>query len=119
MRKVNFTEKLSEFSDHWSPKVIAEINDYQFKLVKIEGEFIWHNHADTDEAFIVLEGSMFIELVGETVELKEGEMYVVLKGVEHKPYALEECKVMLVEPRGVANTGNITNDLTSSNDVWI
>lgn len=119
MKKVNFTEKLSEFSDHWSPKVIAEINDYQFKLVKIEGEFIWHNHADTDEAFIVLEGSMFIELVGETVELKEGEMYVVPKGVEHKPYALEECKVMLVEPRGVANTGNITNDLTSSNDVWI
>ena len=119
MKKINFTEKLSEFSDHWSPKVIAEINDYQFKLVKIEGEFVWHNHTDTDEAFIVLQGSMFIELEGETVELKEGEMYVVPKGVEHKPYALEECKVMLVEPRVVANTGNITNDLTSSNDVWI
>ena len=119
MKKINFTEKLSEFSDHWSPKVIAEINDYQFKLVKIEGEFVWHNHTDTDEAFIVLQWSMFIELEGETVELKEGEMYVVPKGVEHKPYALEECKVMLVEPRGVANTGNITNDLTSSNDVWI
>ncbi|MBP12360.1 MAG: cupin [Euryarchaeota archaeon] len=119
MTKVNFTEKLSEFSDLWSPKVIAEMNDYQFKLVKIEGEFVWHNHTDTDEAFIVLQGSMFIEMESETVHLNEGEMYVVPKGVDHKPYSLEECKVMLVEPRGVVNTGNVTNDLTSSNDVWI
>ena len=119
MKKINFSEKLSEFSDHWSPKVIAEMNNYQFKLVKIEGDFIWHNHADTDETFIVLEGSMFIELEDETVELNEGEMYVVPKGVNHKPYALEECKVMLVEPRDVLNTGNINNDLTASNDEWI
>ena len=119
MKKINFSEKLSEFSDHWSPKVIAEMNNYQFKLVKIEGDFIWHNHADTDETFIVLEGSMFIELEDETVELNEGEMYVVPKGVNHKPYALEECKVMLVEPRGVLNTGTIDNDLTASNDEWI
>ena len=119
MKKVNFSEKLSEFTDHWSPKVIAEMNNYQFKLVKIEGDFIWHNHADTDETFIVLEGSMFIELEDETVELNEGEMYVVPKGVNHKPYALEECKVMLVEPRGVLNTGNKNNDLTASNDEWI
>ena len=119
MKKINFSEKLSEFSDHWSPKVIAEMNNYQFKLVKIEGEFIWHNHADTDETFIVLEGSMFIELEDETVELNEGEMYVVPRGVNHKPYALEECKVMLGEPRGVVNTGDINNDLTASNDEWI
>jgi len=119
MKKINFSEKLSEFTDHWSPKVIAEMNNYQFKLVKIEGDFIWHNHADTDETFIVLEGSMFIELEDETVELNEGEMYVVPKGVNHKPYALEECKVMLVEPRGVLNTGNKNNDLTASNDEWI
>ena len=119
MKKINFSEKLSEFSDHWSPKVIAEMNNYQFKLVKIEGDFIWHNHADTDETFIVLEGSMFIELEDETVELNEGEMYAVPKGVNHKPYALEECKVMLVEPRGVLNTGNKNNDLTASNDEWI
>ena len=119
MKKINFSEKLSEFSDHWSPKVIAEMNNYQFKLVKIEGDFIWHNHADTDETFIVLEGSMFIELEDETVELNEGEMYVVPKGVNHKPYALEECKVMLVEPRGVLHTGNTNNDLTASNDEWI
>ena len=119
MKKINFSEKLSEFTEHWSPKVIAEMNNYQFKLVKIEGDFIWHNHADTDETFIVLEGSMFIELEDETVELNEGEMYVVPRGVNHKPYSLEECKVMLVEPRGVLNTGNINNDLTASNDEWI
>ena len=119
MKKINFSEKLSEFTEHWSPKVIAEMNNYQFKLVKIEGDFIWHNHADTDETFIVLEGSMFIELEDETVELNEGEMYVVPKGVNHKPYSLEECKVMLVEPRGVLNTGNTNNDLTASNDEWI
>ena len=119
MKKINLSEKLSEFTDHWSPKIIAEMNDYQFKLVKIEGDFIWHNHADTDETFIVLEGSMFIELEDETVELNEGEMCVVPRGVNHKPYAIEECKVMLVEPRGVLNTGNINNDLTASNNEWI
>ena len=119
MKKINLSEKLSEFTDRWSPKIIAEMNNYQFKLVKIEGDFIWHNHADTDETFIVLEGSMFIELEDEIVELNEGEMCVVPKGVNHKPYAIEECKVMLVEPRGVLNTGNINNDLTASNDEWI
>ena len=119
MTKINLKEKLSLFSDHWSPKVIAEMNDYQFKLVKIEGEFVWHHHDDTDEVFIVIEGSMKIEFEDETVELNEGDMYVVPKGVEHKPYAENECKVMIVEPRGVVNTGNTEGDLTASNDVWI
>ena len=119
MGKINLKEKLSKFSDHWSPKVIAEMNDYQFKLVKIKGEFVWHNHGDTDEVFIVVEGTMKIEFKNETVELNEGEMYVVPKGVEHKPYAENECKVMLVEPRGVVNTGNSEGELTASNDVWI
>ena len=117
--KVNLKEKLSLFSDHWSPKVIAEMNDYQFKLVKLQGDFVWHNHPDTDEVFIVIEGEMRIEFEDETVELSEGEMYVVPKGVEHKPYAEEECKVMLVEPRGVVNTGDAEGELTASNDVWI
>ena len=119
MEKVNFKEKLSKFSDHWSPKVIAEMNDYQFKLVKIEGEFIWHNHPDTDEVFIVIEGSMVIELEDGKVELGAGELYVVPKGVMHKPYATSECKIMLVEPRGVVNTGGEESELTSENDVWI
>ncbi len=117
--KVNLKEKLALFSDHWSPKVIAEMNDYQFKLVKLQGDFVWHNHADTDEAFIVIEGEMRIEFEDETIELSEGEMYVVPKGVEHKPYAEKECKVMIIEPRGVVNTGDAEGDLTASNDVWI
>tara|TARA_B000000460_G_scaffold73857_1_gene51052 strand:+ start:80 stop:463 length:384 start_codon:yes stop_codon:yes gene_type:complete len=119
MKKINLKEKLSKFSDHWSPKIIAEMNDYQFKLVKIKGDFVWHNHADTDEVFIVVEGKMKIEFENETVELNEGEMYVVPKGVEHKPFAEDECKIMLVEPRGVVNTGNTEGDLTASNDVWV
>ena len=116
---INLKEKLSKFSDHWSPKVIAELNDYQFKLVKIQGEFVWHNHPDTDEVFIVIEGTMNIEFENETVRLTEGEMLVVPKGVEHKPYAEKECKVMLVEPRGVVNTGDSDSELTADNDVWI
>ena len=119
MSKINLREKLEKFSDHWSPKVIAEMNDYQFKLVKIKGEFVWHNHTDTDETFIVIEGEMKIEFEDKTVVLREGEMYVVPKGVEHKPYAEEECKIMIIEPRGVVNTGDIEGDLTASNDVWI
>jgi len=119
MDKINLKEKLSKFSDHWSPKVIAEMNDYQFKLVKIQGEFVWHNHDDTDETFIVIEGEMKIEFENETVELSEGDMFVVPKGIDHKPWAENECKVMIIEPRGVVNTGNSEGDLTASNDVWI
>ena len=119
MDTINLKDKLAKFSDHWSPKVIAELNDYQFKLVKIRGEFVWHNHPDTDEVFIVIEGSMKIEFENETVQLNEGEMLVVPKGVEHKPYADSECKVMLVEPRGVVNTGDADSELTADNDVWI
>ena len=117
MKSINFAEKLSKFTDHWSPKVIAEMNDYQFKLAKLEGEFIWHNHPDTDEVFIVIEGSMSIELEDGIVELNAGEMYVVPKGVMHKPE--KECKIMLVEPRGVVNTGEESSDLTAENDIWI
>jgi mannose-6-phosphate isomerase-like protein (cupin superfamily) len=119
MDKINLKEKLSKFSDHWSPKVIAEMNDYQFKLVKIQGDFVWHNHDDTDETFIVIEGEMKIEFENETVELSEGDMFVVPKGVEHKPWAENECKIMIIEPRGVLNTGNSEGHLTASNDVWI
>lgn len=119
MEKINLKEKLSMFSDHWSPKIIAEMNDYQIKLVKIEGDFVWHNHEDTDEMFFVIEGKMEIEFENETVELNAGEMYVVPKGVNHKPRAESECKVMLVEPRGVVNTGDTEDELTAPNDVWI
>lgn len=119
MEKIDLREKLGLFDDHWSPKVIAEMNDYQFKLVKIQGEFVWHDHADTDEVFIVLEGNMRIEFENRTIELSEGEMLVVPKGVRHKPVADSECKVMLVEPRGVVNTGEADSNLTAPNDEWI
>ena len=119
IKSINIAEKFEKFSDCWSPKVIAKMNDYQFKLVKIEGEFIWHSHLETDEAFIVIEGELIIELRDGTVDLKKGEMYIVPKGVEHKPVAKNECRIMLIEPKGVTNTGDQTNKLTSENDVWI
>ncbi|MBS71840.1 MAG: cupin [Thermoplasmata archaeon] len=119
MEKINLKEKLSMFSEHWSPKIVAEMNDYHIKLVKIKGDFVWHNHDDTDETFIVIEGKMKIEFEDKTIELNEGEMYVVPKGVNHKPFAEEECKIMLIEPTGVVNTGDVVSDLTSSNDTWI
>ena len=116
---INFQNKLELFSEHWSPKVIAEMNDYQFKLVKIKGEFTWHQHANTDETFIVLEGSMCIEFRDRTVQLSEGEMIVIRRGEEHKPFADKECRVLLVEPKGVVNTGAVGGQLTAENDVWI
>jgi len=116
---INFKDKFAKFSDQWSPRVVAEMNDYQFKLVKIEGEFVWHDHANTDEVFIVIEGTMTIKFRDGRVDLGAGEMFVVPKGVEHKPYAKTECKVMLLEPRGVVNTGNAGGSLTADNDVWV
>ena len=116
---INFNEKLAKFSDQWSPKVIAEMNDYQFKLVKLQGDFVWHDHVDTDEVFIVLDGAMSIEFRAGKVNLSAGEMFVVPKGVAHKPYAEEECKVLLVEPRGVVNTGDAGGAFTADNDLWV
>ena len=95
------------------------MNDYQFKLVKILGQFVWHHHEDTDEVFIVIKGAMSIELRDKTVHLGEGELFVVPRGVEHKPFAEKECHVLLVEPRGVINTGNTEGELTSENDIWV
>jgi mannose-6-phosphate isomerase-like protein (cupin superfamily) len=116
---INFLEKLSKIQDQWSPKVIAELNDYQFKLVKVQGEFVWHEHAETDEAFIVLMGRLKIELPETTVELATGDLFVVPRGIQHKPSADEECHVLVIEPRGVVNTGDVGGDLTAPNDVWL
>ena len=118
-RAINFAEKFAAFSAHWSPRVIAEMNDYQFKLVKLQGEFAWHAHADTDEVFIVIAGSMVLEFRDRSVPLAAGELYVVPKGVEHRPRADDECCVMLVEPRGVINTGEAGGAYTAPNDVWV
>ncbi len=116
---INFTEKFALFRDQWAQKVVAEMNDYQFKLARLEGDFIWHQHADTDETFIVLDGELVIEFRDGEVTVRAGEMYVVKKGVEHKPSASQETKLLLIEPRGVLNTGDETNERTAVNDVWI
>jgi mannose-6-phosphate isomerase-like protein (cupin superfamily) len=116
---VNFADKLARFSEIWSPRVIAEMNDYQFKLAKIRGEFVWHAHTETDETFIVLEGEMAIEFRDGRVELGAGELFVVPRGVEHKPVAAEECRILLIEPRGVVNTGDAGGELTAQGDVWV
>lgn len=116
---VNLQEKYAKFSQPWSPRVIAEMNDYQLKLARIEGEFVWHSHADTDEVFIVIEGSMVIEFREGEVKLETGELFVVPRGVEHKPRANAECKIMLIEPRGVRNTGDNLQACAAQNDVWI
>lgn len=116
---INLLDKFHKFNDHWSPRVVAELNDYQVKLARISGEFIWHDHADTDELFICLEGSMTIEMRDGDVQLGPGDLYVVPKGVAHKPVAHGECKILLLEPRGVVNTGTEQTELTAENDRWI
>lgn len=116
---INFKDKFAKFTEHWSPRVIAEMNDYQFKLVKVEGEFVWHDHPDTDEVFIVIEGCLNIEFRDGIVTLESGEMFVIPKGIEHKPMAVSECKIMIVEPKGVVNTGDSGIELTAKNDVWV
>lgn len=118
-QSINFAEKFSLFSEQWAPRVIAEMNDYQFKLVKIEGDFIWHDHVDTDETFIVLDGQLRIDFRDGHVQLGAGEMFVVPKGVEHKPFAAGEVRLLLIEPRGVLNTGDKGGARTAINDVRI
>lgn len=118
-QSLNFAEKIARIDSHWSPRVIAEMNDYQFKVVKLLGDFIWHDHLDTDETFIVLEGQLRIDFRDGHVLLNAGEMYVVPKGVEHKPSAAQEVKLLLIEPKGVLNTGSEGGERTAQNDVWI
>jgi mannose-6-phosphate isomerase-like protein (cupin superfamily) len=130
---INLQQKLALFSDTWRPKVIAELNDYQLKLVKLSGEFVWHSHEHTDELFICLDGGFDIQFHDHTVHVEQGEVCVVPKGIEHRPIAHSECHVMVIEPRGVVNTGGAASDstiaasdstaaasdLTAPNDEWI
>jgi mannose-6-phosphate isomerase-like protein (cupin superfamily) len=115
-RGISLDDKLSQFSEHWSPKVVARLNDYEIKLVKIKGEFVWHTHEDTDELFLVLDGQLTIQLREGDVVLGAGEMYVVPRGVEHCPVAEGEVKAMLIEPAGVVNTGSAGGPLTATYD---
>ena len=116
---INLADMLSRFSDHWSPKIIAQLNDYHFKLVKFQGEFVWHTHMDTDEAFLVLEGAMTIHFRDGEVIVSAGEMLVVPRGVEHKTAAGRVCQALIVEKAGTVNTGDATSDKTAPADAWI
>jgi mannose-6-phosphate isomerase-like protein (cupin superfamily) len=116
---LNLQDKMKLVNELWSPRVIAEMNDYQFKLVRVEGDFVWHDHPDTDETFIVLDGSLRIDFRDGHVVVNAGEMFVVPAGVEHRPCADSEVRILLIEPRGVVNTGASGGDLTAKRDQWI
>lgn len=116
---INLFEKAALISEQWNPRVVAELNDYQFKVVRIEGDFVWHSHPESDEAFLVLAGELRIDFRDGSVLLQPGELFVVPKGVQHKPFAEREVKMLLIEPRGVQNTGDAGGDRTAQNDVWI
>jgi mannose-6-phosphate isomerase-like protein (cupin superfamily) len=105
--QVNLREKLNSFSDHWSPRVVAAMNDYDVMVVRVEGEFVWHSHPETDDFFLILDGELDIELRDRIITLRPGELYVVPKGVEHRPVARKgEVQMLLIEPRGTPNTGD-------------
>lgn len=117
---VNLTEKFSKFRDHWSPKIVGRINSLDVKVVKLAGEFVWHSHEDTDELFLVHKGNLTIQLEGqEDVVLTPGELYVIPKGVRHRPIAEKECEVVLLEPVGTVNTGDADDSDLTAEDEWI
>ena len=116
---VNFQEKLALIQEQWSPRIVGQVNDYHLKIAKIQGEFVWHSHAETDEVFIILDGEMEIHLRDSVIPIKTGEMYVIPKGVEHKPVAESECSILLVEPAGTLNTGDAGGDHTVENPEWV
>ena len=118
-QSVNLQDKFAKFSGHWSPKIIAQMNDYHFKIAKVQGEFIWHDHPDTDEVFLVVKGQLEIHFRDGVVTLNEGEMFVVSKGVEHKPVAEQECHILLIEPAGTVNTGDVVDEKTVTDTEWI
>lgn len=112
MNKVNLAEKFASFSAHWSPKIVGELNGQQVRLVKFQGPFTWHHHEHEDEMFLVVKGSFVMEFRDRHVTLNEGEFIIVPRGVEHRPNAAEEVEVMLFEPAGTLNTGNVENEFT-------
>jgi mannose-6-phosphate isomerase-like protein (cupin superfamily) len=115
-RVINLAERFTRFTEQWSPKVVARLNDYEIKIVRIQGEFVWHTHEDTDELFLVLAGELTIRMRGGEVVLSPGEMYVVPRGVEHCPVATDEVQAVLIEPTGVVNTGDAGGPLSAGHD---
>ncbi len=119
MDKINIEEKFSLFNDHWSPKVIGELNGQQVKLAKVKGEFVWHSHENEDELFYIIKGNLTLEFRDKTVELSPGEMYIIPKGVEHRPIAENEVHLMLFEPAATKHTGQVIHELTVEKLDWI
>jgi len=119
LEKVNLKDKFSLFNEHWTPKIIGELNGQQVKLAKLKGEFIWHDHKEEDEMFLVIKGTLHIELRDKKVSLSEGEMYIVPRGVEHKPIAPKEAWVLLFEPATTKHTGEVKNKISVENLDWI
>jgi mannose-6-phosphate isomerase-like protein (cupin superfamily) len=119
IQSINLKDKFSLITDLWKPKVVAQMNDYHFKIAKIKGEFVWHSHPETDETFIVIEGRLIIELQGSSIELSPGEMCVIPKGMEHRPLAENECQILMIEPVGTRNTGDKITGLTQYELDWI
>jgi len=116
---VNLTQKFSLVTEHWEPKIIAQLNDYHLKIAKIEGEFVWHRHPETDEMFLVIDGELTIHLRDGLLQLEPGELCVIPKGVEHRPMAEKECQILMVEPAGTLNTGNAGGEMTIEETDWI
>ena len=112
MKKINLAQKLSSFSEHWTPKIVAELNGQHVKLSKIKGPFVWHHHDEEDELFLVVQGRLQMELRDQTIVLDPGEMIVIPRGVEHRPVADEETHILLFEPAGTLNTGNVRGERT-------
>jgi mannose-6-phosphate isomerase-like protein (cupin superfamily) len=119
MNKVNLKEKFSLFNEHWTPKIIGELNGQYIKLAKIKGEFIWHDHAQEDELFMVIKGSLTMELPDGKIRLNEGEILIVPMGIKHRPSAEEECHVMMFEPVSTAHTGDVKAEMTVEDQEWI
>jgi len=118
IQKISLREKFGLFDEHWSPKIIGELNDSYVKLVKVRGEFVWHHHDGEDELFLVVKGKLTIKLRDQDISLKEGELVVIPKGTEHKPVAVGEVQLLLLEPKTTVNTGNVRNERTAA-DAWI
>jgi len=116
---INLQEKFTLFQENWSPKVVGQLNDYHLKIARIEGEFIWHSHQETDELFMLVDGHLKIEFRDGEVELKPGDFYIVPKGVEHKPVAIRPCKILMIEPAGTLNTGDSGGERTVESPEWV
>ena len=119
INKVNIAEKFDQFEEQWSPRIVGQLNDSYVKLVKIEGEFVWHHHTNEDELFLVVQGSFTMKLRDRDIAVREGEFIIIPRGVEHKPVTEAECWIMLLEPMTTVNTGNVTNEQTKIEDEWV